>query len=101
MYRRTLMTLAAALMGTTLLGAGAATAQEYPDRPIQMIVPWGAGGGTDGIVRKITNLAENEIGDASMYVENVEGGVSATGIGHSVLLVARLEFGAGVEQVSG
>ena len=58
MYRRTLMTLAAALMGTTLLGAGAATAQEYPDRPIQMIVPWGAGGGTDAVGRIFASLLQ-------------------------------------------
>lgn len=52
---------------------------EYPERDIRVVVPWGAGGGTDGIVRKLTTIAETEIG-ASMYVENIEGGISATGI---------------------
>src|SRR3546814_3872709 len=44
-----------------------------------MIVPWGAGGGTDGIVRKVSTLAEKELG-GTIYVENIEGGVSATGV---------------------
>jgi tripartite-type tricarboxylate transporter receptor subunit TctC len=34
------------------LGLGGAFAQTYPDRPITMIVPWGAGGGTDAVARR-------------------------------------------------
>lgn len=78
MHRRNL--IAAAALAATALVPVAALA-EYPERDIRVIVPWGAGGGTDGIVRKITNLAEEELDGASMYVENIEGGVSATGIG--------------------
>lgn len=52
---------------------------DYPEKDIRVVVPWGAGGGTDGIVRKLTTLAEKNIG-ASMYVENIEGGISATGV---------------------
>ncbi|KMK68955.1 tripartite tricarboxylate transporter substrate binding protein [Puniceibacterium sp. IMCC21224] len=78
MHRRTLFTVAA-LAASTLVPMAALA--EFPENDIRVIVPWGAGGGTDGIVRKITNLAEDNLGDASMYVENVEGGVSATGIG--------------------
>ncbi len=51
----------------------------FPDKDIRMIVPWGAGGGTDGIVRKLSSIAEKEIG-GTIYVENIEGGVSATGV---------------------
>lgn len=65
---------------TAIVGMLATAASaEYPERDIRVVVPWGAGGGTDGIVRKLTDLAEAEIG-ADMYVENVEGGISATGI---------------------
>lgn len=52
---------------------------DYPEKDIRVVVPWGAGGGTDGIVRKLTTIAEKNIG-ASMYVENIEGGISATGV---------------------
>ncbi len=51
----------------------------YPSRDIRMVVPWGAGGGTDGIVRKISTIAEKKLG-SSIYVENIDGGMSATGI---------------------
>ncbi|SES15701.1 Tripartite-type tricarboxylate transporter, receptor component TctC [Tranquillimonas rosea] len=78
MQRRTILGAATAL-ATAMIPLTALA--DYPERDIRVIVPWGAGGGTDGIVRKITNIAEQELGDASMYVENIEGGVSATGIG--------------------
>ncbi|MGY3439780.1 MULTISPECIES: Bug family tripartite tricarboxylate transporter substrate binding protein [unclassified Marinovum] len=79
MHRRTLLTAAAAL--ATVLTPLAATAADFPSRDIRVIVPWGAGGGTDGIVRKITTIAETELNGAGMYVENIEGGISATGVG--------------------
>ena len=70
----------AVLTAAVTLGLSSATASaDFPDRDIRVVVPWGAGGGTDGIVRKLTTIAEDEIG-ASMYVENIEGGISATGI---------------------
>ncbi|MCA0964158.1 Bug family tripartite tricarboxylate transporter substrate binding protein [Salipiger bermudensis] len=64
---------------TTALVPVAALA-EYPERDVRMVVPWGAGGGTDGIVRKVTTLAEDALG-GTIYVENIEGGNSATGVG--------------------
>ncbi|WP_353475594.1 tripartite tricarboxylate transporter substrate binding protein (plasmid) [Salipiger sp. H15] len=76
-------------MKRTLIGAVAAITSalvplaalaEYPERDVRMVVPWGAGGGTDGIVRKVTTLAEESFG-GTIYVENIEGGNSATGVG--------------------
>lgn len=78
MRRRTFLGVVA-LVAATLMPVAAFA--DYPERDIRVVVPWGAGGGTDGIVRKITSIAEKEMGDVSMYVENVEGGVSATGVG--------------------
>lgn len=77
MYKKPILTLAGAIALSTIAGAVQA---DYPERDIRVIVPWGAGGGTDGIVRKLTSIAEDSL-DVSMYVENIEGGVSATGIG--------------------
>lgn len=77
MYKKPMLTLAGAIALSTVTGAVQA---DYPERDIRVIVPWGAGGGTDGIVRKLTSIAEDSL-DVSMYVENIEGGVSATGIG--------------------
>lgn len=70
----------AALTTSAVLGLSSGTVSaDYPERDIRVVVPWGAGGGTDGIVRKLTTIAEAEMG-VSMYVENIEGGISATGI---------------------
>lgn len=77
MYKKSMLTLAGAI---TLSAISGAVLADYPERDIRVIVPWGAGGGTDGIVRKLTSIAEDSL-DVSMYVENIEGGVSATGIG--------------------
>ncbi|MBS9404374.1 tripartite tricarboxylate transporter substrate binding protein [Halomonas sp. TRM85114] len=77
MYKKPILTLAGVIALSTMAGAVQA---DYPERDIRVIVPWGAGGGTDGIVRKLTSIAEDSL-DVSMYVENIEGGVSATGIG--------------------
>ena len=43
---------ATAVAGAGLVaGAKPSFAQSYPNRPIQMICPWGAGGGTDSLDR--------------------------------------------------
>lgn len=68
--------LAAAMLA---VAGGATLAQDFPSKDIRMVVPWGAGGGTDGIVRKISTIAEEEI-PTSIYVENIEGGLSGTGL---------------------
>lgn len=52
---------------------------DFPSRDIRVIVPAAAGGGTDAIVRKVSNIAEESL-PVSMYVENVEGGMTATGL---------------------
>ncbi|WP_148254170.1 Bug family tripartite tricarboxylate transporter substrate binding protein [Aidingimonas lacisalsi] len=61
------------------VAATSASADDYPTRDIRMIVPWAAGGGTDGIVRKITDLTEETL-PGTMYVENIEGGMSGNGL---------------------
>jgi tripartite-type tricarboxylate transporter receptor subunit TctC len=57
-----------------------AFAQEvYPSRPIEMIVPWGPGGGSDQTGRKIAKLLEAEL-KVSLPVVNVPGATGNTGI---------------------
>ena len=51
--RRTVLAGGAAVGATLALGTGSARAQSYPARPVTLICPWGAGGGTDAIVRPI------------------------------------------------
>jgi len=56
-----------------------ALSADYPSKDIRMVVPWGAGGGTDAIVRKISTIAEDSL-PVAIYAENIEGGLSATGV---------------------
>nr|WP_300313023.1 tripartite tricarboxylate transporter substrate binding protein [Halomonas sp.] len=67
------------VLGLVALISATAAHADYPQRDVRMIVPWGAGGGTDGIVRKISSLAEDSLG-GTIYVENIEGGMSANGL---------------------
>lgn len=66
-----------------LVAAGAQAA--YPDRPITMIVPWGAGGGTDATARIIASLMEKELGQP-VNVVNRTGGSGV--VGHSAIAQA-------------
>jgi tripartite-type tricarboxylate transporter receptor subunit TctC len=60
--------------------AAQAIAQEaYPSRPIEMIVPWGPGGGSDQTGRKIAKLLEAEL-KVSLPVVNVPGATGNTGM---------------------
>jgi hypothetical protein len=52
-----------------LLGAGAAQAQDYPNRPIRLIVPWPAGGGVDTSARIIAEPLSKRLGQP-IVIEN-------------------------------
>ena len=55
--RRGALTLGA-LAGLTPLARPAFAQARYPARPVQVIVPWGAGGGTDATARIVAALLE-------------------------------------------
>ena len=81
MFKRPLKTasLVAALAGTVLLGATAAQAQPaYPTRPITMIVPFAAGGPTDGLARLVAQAMSTDLGQ-QIVVENVGGAGGTVG----------------------
>lgn len=78
--RRTLALLAAGLAFT----AGTAQAA-WPERPITLIVPWGAGGGTDATARIIGSLLEKEL-KQPVNVVNRTGGSGV--VGHQAIASA-------------
>lgn len=85
MLARTLLSLGgAAVVAVATLSAPAARA-EWPDRPITMIVPWGAGGGTDAVGRIIASLLEQDLGQP-VNVVNRTGGSGV--VGHSAIASA-------------
>jgi tripartite-type tricarboxylate transporter receptor subunit TctC len=65
--------------------SASAFAQNYPDRPITLIVPWGAGGGTDATARIIGSLLEKEL-KQPVNVVNRTGGSGV--VGHSAIAQA-------------
>ncbi len=55
------------------------TTVSYPTKSIEIIVPFGAGGGADISVRLLTKYAEEYLGQ-SIVIKNVEGGSGTVGI---------------------
>jgi tripartite-type tricarboxylate transporter receptor subunit TctC len=68
------------------LSALPAAAQNYPVRPITLIVPWGAGGGTDATARIIGSLLEKDLGQP-VNVVNRTGGSGV--VGHAAIASAQ------------
>jgi tripartite-type tricarboxylate transporter receptor subunit TctC len=79
--------LASALLGILgILSALPSVAQNYPARPITLIVPWGAGGGTDATARIIGSLLEKDLGQP-VTVVNRTGGSGV--VGHAAIASAQ------------
>jgi tripartite-type tricarboxylate transporter receptor subunit TctC len=79
MFRQSILMLivgAVALAGS--LPFVAVARAEYPDRPITLIVPWGAGGGTDAAARIIAAVLKDELGQP-VNVVNRTGGSGVVG----------------------
>ena len=64
-------------IGGALLNGGPALAQKYPDHPIKMIVPFPAGGPTDGMARIIADRLGTVLGQ-SVVIENRGGGAGGS-----------------------
>jgi tripartite-type tricarboxylate transporter receptor subunit TctC len=70
-----------AIIATTLasaLAAGGAAAQDYPTRPIRMIVAFSAGGTTDYVARLLADRVKGALGQA-IVIENKPGANGAIG----------------------
>jgi tripartite-type tricarboxylate transporter receptor subunit TctC len=72
------------LAGVALSLCASAFAQ-YPNRPLTLVVPWGAGGGTDAVARFIASLMEQDLGQP-VNVVNRTGGSGV--VGHSAIASA-------------
>lgn len=58
---------------------GIATSENFPEKPIKLIVPWAPGGGTDTLARMLSKYGEDYF-DVPIVVENVEGGMGAVAL---------------------
>ncbi|MHA3976984.1 Bug family tripartite tricarboxylate transporter substrate binding protein [Halovulum sp. GXIMD14794] len=67
-------------LGALALSATAANA-EYPEKEIQGIIQWGAGGSTDTVMRSVTPHAEEALG-GTVVMQNMTGAVGAIALNH-------------------
>jgi tripartite-type tricarboxylate transporter receptor subunit TctC len=98
-FRRSVL-LGLAALASLPLATGAAHAQAWPARPITIIVPWGAGGGTDAHMRLLGTFLEKDLGVA-VNVVNQTGGNGVTG--HSAIANAAPDgytFGAVTAEIT-
>lgn len=67
-----------ATIAALVMSAGHASAQEFPQRPVNLVAPFNAGGGTDLLLRALApHFAEALNGDA--FVSNMAGGSGTVG----------------------
>lgn len=83
--RRTVLGGIAAAGLSTLLPATARAQGAYPNRPVTMVCPWGAGGGTDATARIVAAILEKNLGQP-FNVVNRTGGSGV--VGHSAIATA-------------
>jgi len=75
-----------ALCATAIATAPGFAHAAYPERPITLIVPWGAGGGTDAVARLIGIELEKEL-KTPVNVVNRTGGSGV--VGHTAISTAK------------
>ncbi len=77
--KKTFALLLICLFVIVVAGCGG-QAEKFPTKPVTLVVPWAAGGGTDAIARGLGKAAEKPLGQ-TITVNNVTGGGGAVGHG--------------------
>ena len=96
-----LVVLLAATFAALSTGEGQAIAQDYPSRPITMVVPFPAGGPTDAVARVVADRMRTLLGQP-VIIENVAGASGSIGVGRVARAIAdgyTLSFGTWSTQV--
>ncbi|MBN9455407.1 MAG: tripartite tricarboxylate transporter substrate binding protein [Bosea sp.] len=83
--RRGVLKGAVAASAAGIIAAPAIAQPKWPARPITMICPWGAGGGTDATARIVAAMLEKSLGQP-VNVVNRTGGSGV--VGHSAIATA-------------
>ena len=98
MTLRLIASAAAALLATAI--AGPLAAQDYPNKPINILVGFGAGGGTDAVVRAVAEPMSKSLGQP-VLVQNkpgAGGGLAAISVkgappdGYTIVATGSLTF---------
>ncbi len=83
--RRGFVATAAAAATAGLVAKPAIAQSAWPNRPVTLVVPWGAGGGTDATARIVAAILEKNLGQP-FNVVNRTGGSGV--VGHSAIATA-------------
>lgn len=75
LHRRTLLPAGLAALAAT---QGAQAQQDFPNRQIRVVIPFGPGGGTDNLIRTIEPYVSRTLGQP-LVIENRPGGASVIG----------------------
>src|ERR1700731_2216203 len=75
--------LAATFSAATFAGIAGASAQNFPTRPVTIVVPFAAGGPADAMARVIGDRMRVSLGQ-QVIIENVAGAGGSTGVGRVV-----------------
>lgn len=74
----------AALAASMVTFALSAQAADYPTQPIEVVVPYAAGGGTDLSMRVLAEALQKTLAGSTVVVRNVPGGGGSIGTGQSL-----------------
>jgi len=80
--RRQLLGIAATVLATSALSSMAPAQAPYPTRPVRVIMPFPAGGGTDILARLIAQKLADRLRQP-FYVENIAGAAGSAGTGQA------------------
>ncbi|MGL4635331.1 MAG: Bug family tripartite tricarboxylate transporter substrate binding protein [Beijerinckiaceae bacterium] len=100
MFTRRRVIAGLSVLAVATVTASSVQAQAWPNRPMTIIVPWGAGGGTDAHMRTLATFLEKDLGVA-INVINQTGGNGVTG--HSAIANAAADgytFGAVTAEIT-
>jgi tripartite-type tricarboxylate transporter receptor subunit TctC len=75
---RYILTSLRAIVLALIAASGAAQAQNFPSRPVTLVVPWPAGGTTDIVMRALATATEKPLGRA-IVIENRPGAAGTLG----------------------
>ena len=84
MRKIVVMALCFFLVGSVMFAAGTEEIKEFPNKTISVIVPFGAGGGTDALARKLADVVQKQTG-YSIIIENKTGGSGAVGMSEGAI----------------
>lgn len=73
-------TILGATLVATAFAASFASAQQYPSRPISVVVPFAAGGPTDTVARSVADAMAKAMPGSTIVVENAAGAAGTIGV---------------------